>query len=452
VTGWVRSVRVHKRATFVSLSDGSVPDALQVVVASPDTAVRDLVAAGLSTGAAVRARGAMRAHPRGGAPELHVDARDVDVLGPCDAARYPLQKKEHSSEFLRSIAHLRPRSAAFGSTLRVRARAARVLRSVLEDRHAFAWVSTPILSGNDCEGAGELFHVTVPGADRFFNADRVHLTVSGQLHAEAFAAGLSRVYTFGPTFRAENSNTTRHLAEFWMLEPEMSFASRDDAVALAFECVEACARDALESCADELATLAAFDAQRGGGRLRGAEGEEGGLEQRLARAADRSKFVRLSYAEAARVLERSAGDAAAAYKPLRPRQALSSEHERFLVERYCGGRPLVVVDFPREVKPFYALANDDADDTVACFDVLVPGIGELVGGSAREHRAERLERRMREDGVLEGLEWYLDLRRFGTAPHAGFGLGFDRLVQFLTGQDNIRDVVPLHRARGEMEF
>jgi len=435
VQGWVSSVRLHKQTSFVALSDGSWPHSLQLV--APTSMVKPLVDKGLSTGASVSAVGTL-GMTRVGQRELVV--RNLELVG-ASSADFPLQKKYHTPEYMREHTHLRARTPLFAAVLRARSQAASSLRATLEG-DGLTWISTPILTQNDCEGAGEVFHVSAPGKPDFFSScSPTFLTVSGQLHLEMFACGLSKTYTFGPTFRAEDSNTTRHLAEFWMLEPELAFASWRDAAALASRCVAATA-EAMLGRADDVALFVEHAGQHRGG----ATSDEGGLEHRLKRAAALNQFAYMSYFDAVAVLDRH-GLAPPARAPL------AAAHERFLVEKHCQGTPLIVHDYPREIKPFYVLANDDgAQNTAAAFDLLVSGIGELVGGSARESRFDVLRQRMETDGLLPKLKWYLDLREFGTVPHAGFGMGFDRLVQFLTGLDNIRDAVPVARFPGGMQY
>jgi len=429
VSGWVKSVRVHKRVSFVAISDGSTHSTLQVVL--PTDAVKPLVPQGLNTGASVTCTG-VRSISRDGKVDMTAD--DITLVG--DALEFPLQKKEHTNEFLREHLSLRPRADSFGAILRMRSACASSLRSFLENE-GFLWVSTPILTGNDCEGAGELFKVSTTKAnENFFNADHVYLTVSGQLHSEMFVHGMRKVYTFGPTFRAENSNTTRHLAEFWMLEPEMAFTDAKETADLAERCVRKVAKDMLEKMSEDVEYLHSIE-----GSNRGSD--EGGLLGRLKRTAS-TEFVKMTYFEACGILNRKSP------YPVEDRAPLGSHQERFLVEQHCAGVPVIVRDYPREMKPFYALANNDTEDTSACFDLLVSGIGELIGGSAREHRYEVLEQTMQNQNLLPGLSWYLDLRKYGSTPHAGFGMGFERCVQYVTGVDNIRDVSPVPRFPGSI--
>ena len=428
VCGWVRTKRTAKRFAFLAVNDGSSQETLQLIVdaGTPAFATLDRV----QTGAAVRARGATKASPGAGQRiEMQVDA--LDVLGPAPA-EYPLQKKGHSLEFLREIGHLRPRTNTFGAVFRVRNVLAAAVHEFFQ-RRGFVWAHTPIITGSDCEGAGEMFRVAAPAAGGEFFGRPAHLTVSGQLEAEFLALALGDVYTFGPTFRAENSNTSRHLSEFWMIEPEMAFADLDDDAALAEDFLKAMCAAALERCGPELAFLEKhYDAASGD----------------ALRALSESTFARLTYTEATDALRKS--DAAFEI-PHQWGQELATEHERHLTERVCGG-PVIVTDYPRAVKPFYMRVNNDGE-TVAAMDVLAPRIGEIIGGSQREERLPMLEQRMDELGVdREELAWYRDLRRYGSVEHAGFGLGFERLVQYVTGMANIRDVIPCPRVPGAIDF
>jgi len=419
---------------FFELGDGSTVRGLQVVVEKGADCFA--VASTLPTGAAVRVAGVLERSPAKG-QDVELRGRAIEVLGWADPAEYPLQKKRHSFEFLRSIAHLRPRTNALGAVARVRHRLAKAIHDRL-DELGFAYVHTPVVTTLDCEGAGEMFTVTttppgrVLGEDGFagdFFSRWAGLTVSGQLQAEVYALALGRVYTFGPTFRAEHSNTSRHLAEFWMVEPEMAFADLADDVALAEDLVRFCLQRVLDGCAEEIDLFDRFVHK--------------GLRRRLERAAGEA-WVSMSYREAVAELERCGR---AFEYPVAYGMDLQAEHERYLCEEVARG-PLVVTDYPAALKPFYMRLNDDGE-TVAAMDLLVPGVGELVGGSQREERYEVLADRMREAGLdLDAYRWYLDLRRFGSAPHAGFGLGFERLVQFVTGMANIREVIPFPRTVG----
>ena len=427
VRGWLRTRRDSGGISFLELNDGSCLAGLQVLVEGEMPGL-----AKLHTGAAVAARGALVASPAKG-QRVELKAKAITVLGEADPASYPLQKKRHSFEFLRTINQLRPRTNALGAAARVRNRLFMGLHRFLQDQ-GFMYVHTPIITTSDCEGAGEMFTVTTlpPGATDYgadFFGRRAGLTVSGQLQAEVYALSHGRVYTFGPTFRAENSNTTRHLAEFWMLEPEMAFCDLDGDMRLAEALVRAVLADLLAASADDLAL---FDRH-----------VEPGLIARLERCAG-ADFARMTYTEAIAALEKSGRDFAF---PVSWGMDLQSEHERFLCEDLAGG-PLFVTHYPASLKPFYMRLDED-EKTVAAMDLLVPGIGELVGGSQREERLEVLQNRMAAAGLdLAQYDWYLDLRRYGSAPHSGFGLGFERLVQFCTGLPNIREVIPFPRTPG----
>ena len=440
VKGWVRSIRVGKGIAFIALNDGSCASALQIVVESGmpefDKVCR------LGTGSALAAEGVLLESPAAGqAVELH--AARVTVYGTADE-NYPLQKKHHSFEFLRSIAHLRPRANTFGAVFRTRSALSFAIHRFFRER-GFVYVHTPIITANDCEGAGELFKVTtidmaapplaagkIDFGDDFFSQP-TGLTVSGQLEGELLAMGLSSVYTFGPTFRAENSNTPRHAAEFWMVEPEIAFADLLDNANLAEDFIRYLCRFALEECAEDMAF---FDKQI-----------EPGVIGRIRSLAE-SDFVRMEYSEAIARLEKAP---ASFQYPVSWGLDLQTEHERYLTEKVIGG-PLFVLNYPKDIKAFYMRQNDDGR-TVAAMDLLVPKVGEIIGGSQREERLERLESRMDEMGIsTQSLSWYLDSRRWGTCPHAGFGLGFERLIMHITGMENIRDVIPFPRTPGHCEF
>jgi asparaginyl-tRNA synthetase len=442
VKGWVRTRRASKSVSFLALSDGSCMSTLQVVLdpALPDSGSLE----GLGTGASVSIRGEVVESP-GAGQRVEVRAKEVVVLGDAPAETYPLQKKRHSLEFLRTIAHLRARTNTFGAVLRLRNALAFAIHRFFQDR-GFLWVHTPIISGSDCEGAGEMFQVTtldlghVPtreGGHIDFTSDffgrPTYLTVSGQLEAELLAMGLGDVYTFGPTFRAENSNTRRHAAEFWMIEPEMAFADLDDDVRLAEDFLRSIIAECLERCPEEMEFFERF--------------YQPGLRQSL-EAVVRSPFERMTYADAVRSLEQSGEPFEF---PVSFGVDLQAEHERYLTEKMVG-RPVIVTDYPKEIKAFYMRSNDDGR-TVAAMDVLCPGIGEIIGGSQREERLDVLEAKIRETGMpLDNYWWYLDIRRFGSVPHAGFGLGFDRMLQYVSGMENIRDVIPFPRTPGNCEF
>ena len=435
ISGWLRTRRDSGGLSFLEVNDGSCLASLQVIadatLANYDGEIRKL-----ATGAALRIQGQLVASPASG-QAVEVQASAITVLGPADPATYPLQKKRHSFEFLRSITHLRSRTNALGAVARVRSALSFAVHRFFHEQ-GFLQVHTPVITTSDCEGAGEMFTVTalepaaLQGTEPFgadFFARRAGLTVSGQLQAEIFALSHGRMYTFGPTFRAENSNTSRHLAEFWMVEPEMAFCDLAGDMQVAEGFIRFLVETALEECSEDLELFDRFVSK--------------GLIDRLVQVRDQP-FVRLTYTEAVAELERSGRDFAF---PVRWGLDLQAEHERFLAEE-AARAPVIVTNYPIGIKPFYMRVDDDGR-TVAAMDILVAGIGELVGGSQREERLEVLTTRMTAAGLdLEQYSWYLDLRRYGSAPHAGFGLGFERLMQFVTGMQNIRDVIPFPRTPG----
>ncbi len=439
VCGWVRSVRRGKEVSFIALNDGSCFASLQLVVV-PE--LLDKLPAGLGTGACLSVQGELIASPAEGQQwELQVSA--IELLGGVDES-FPLQKKRHSFEFLRSIAHLRPRSNSFGAVFRMRSALSFAVHQFFQQRH-FVHVHTPIITANDCEGAGEMFRVTtldpqqppqtageVDWSEDFFGA-RTGLTVSGQLQGELFATAFSDIYTFGPTFRAENSNTSRHASEFWMIEPEMAFCDLAGDCDLAEDFLRHLVGYALEHCSEDLD----FFDQR----------IEKGLLNKL-QGLHTAEFQRVSYSDAVAQLQKSGQKFEF---PINWGSDLQSEHERFLTEKIFAG-PVFVTDYPKEIKAFYMRDNDDGK-TVAAMDLLVPRVGEIIGGSQREERLDRLQQKMGAQGIGAGdLEWYLDIRRWGSCPHAGFGLGFERLLMYLTGMENIRDVIPFPRTPGHADF
>jgi len=434
VKGWVRTRRDAKGFSFLELNDGSCLANLQVVVDA--TAPGAELLPQLTTGASAAVEGQLVASPAAG-QKWELRAARVELVGVADAT-YPLQKKGHTAEFLRTIAHLRPRSNLYGAMFRVRSRLAFAVHEFFQQRD-FVYVHTPIITGSDCEGAGEMFRVTAlkgnidekPQADFF--GKPTYLTVSGQLEGEAFACALSNIYTFGPTFRAENSNTARHAAEFWMIEPEMAFCDLAGDMELGEAFVQAMARYALEHCAEDLALFGKF--------------VDKGLHERLKFVVERP-FVRVPYTEAVELLKKSRRKFEF---PVDYGLNLQSEHERFLTEEHFKS-PTTVFNYPREIKPFYMRLNDDGK-TVTAMDVLVPGIGEVIGGAQREERLDQLLANMEFHKLKpEDYWWYVDLRKYGSVPHAGFGLGFERLLMFLTGVANIRDVIPFARTPGSAEF
>ncbi len=433
VTGWVRTKRSGKQVSFLEINDGSSFDGLQVVFEHPQGAEPEELK-GATTGASVRVAGTLQESP-GKGQRVELVASTFELLG--DAPDYPLQKKGHTLEFLREIAHLRVRTNTFGAVTRVRNSLSFAVHRFFQGR-GFFYINTPIITTNDAEGAGSLFRVTgeLEGAEagREFFGRPAYLTVSGQLNAEAYACGLSRVYTFGPTFRAENSNTSRHLSEFWMIEPEMAFCDIDCNMSIAEEFVRFLISTVLEECPREIDFF----------EKRYAEG----LSATLRQVAE-TQFRRISYTEALQAL--TAPEAPAFEFTPAWGSDLQSEHERYLTESVFGG-PVIVGDYPKQIKAFYMRQNDD-EKTVRAMDVLVPRLGEIIGGSQREERLGVLERRIRETGMEpEDYGWYLDLRRFGSVEHSGFGLGFERLIQYVTGLGNIRDVIPFPRSVGSADF
>src|SRR6516165_1774683 len=440
VQGWIRTRRDSKDFSFIELNDGSSLRSLQVIARNSLPNYAEIQR--LTTGASVRVKGALIAS-QGKGQKWELVADKIDIVGLADES-YPLQKKEHTAEFLREIAHLRPRSNLFGCVFRVRSRLAFAVHQFFQDR-GFLYVHTPIITGSDCEGAGELFRVStidiknpprknedIDYAQDFF-ARQTYLTVSGQLEAEAFACALSKVYTFGPTFRAENSNTSRHASEFWMIEPEMAFCDLIGNMDLAEEFVKYLIADARKHCPEEMELFTKFVDRE--------------LLARLDFVVDRP-FQRISYSEAVELLKKSGEKFEF---PINYGLNLQSEHERWLTEKHFKC-PVTVFNFPKEIKPFYMRSNDDGK-TVAAIDLLVPGIGEIVGGSQREERLKMLEENMRRHNMDPAdYKWYLDLRRYGSAPHSGFGLGFERMLMFITGVPNIRDVIPFARTPGSAEF
>lgn len=440
--GWVKTRRDSKGVSFVQLNDGSCFKDLQIVV---DAGIIDEETLKLvTTGACVAFEGEIVASP-GQGQAVELKACGVTIFGPADPASYPLQKKGASLEYLREIAHLRVRGNTFGAVSRVRNRAAWAVHKFFHDR-GFFWIHTPIITASDAEGAGAMFAVTTlldhegenyqlrsPSPSDDFFGKPAYLTVSGQLNVETYAMGLTNVYTFGPTFRAENSNTARHLAEFWMIEPEMAFCDLEGGMNLAEEFVKEIIQDVLDNCP---ADISFFDQRI-----------EPELLNTLEHVATAS-FERMTYTEAVKLIVNSGEKFE---YPVEWGTDLQSEHERWLTEKKVG-RPVILTDYPKEIKAFYMKANDDGK-TVRAMDVLVPRIGELIGGSQREDDLVKLENRIDELGLpKEAYWWYLDLRRYGSAPHSGFGLGFERLMMYLTGMKNIRDVIPYHRATGQADF
>jgi asparaginyl-tRNA synthetase len=443
IQGWVRTKRELKGFAFVEVNDGSSLANLQVIL-DPEIPSYETIIKTLNTGSSVAVAGVLVPSP-GQGQKIELKACTVTVYGDADPETYPLQKKRHSFEFLRTIAHLRSRTNTFGAVMRVRNACASAIHRFFQER-GFLWVHTPIITASDCEGAGELFTVTnldlhslpeieskkVDFSEDFFGK-QAYLTVSGQLEAEIMAMSFKNVYTFGPTFRAENSNTSRHLAEFWMVEPEMAFCDLQGDEDLAEAFLKYIFKSVLETCPEDME----FFNQR--------------IDKTVLETADNiinNEFERLTYTEAIKLLEKAARKFA---YPVEWGVDLQSEHERYLAEELFK-KPVIVTDYPKTIKAFYMRLNND-NQTVAAMDVLAPKVGEIMGGSQREERLDILKKRIQEVGIIaDDLWWYLDLRRYGSVPHAGFGLGFERAVQFMTGMSNIRDVIPFPRTPLSAEF
>jgi len=443
VKGWIRTIRKQKAFSFVELNDGSSIINFQVILDSSFPSYEKVLAE-LSTGAAISATGVLVESP-GKKQALEMQAKTLKVIGVCDPEEFPLQKKRHSFEFLRTLAHLRPRTNTIGAVSRVRNALAYATHTFFQER-GFIYVNTPIITSSDCEGAGEQFQVTtlpihkiplnpeggVDYSEDFFEKP-TYLTVSGQLEGEAFAMALSDIYTFGPTFRAENSNTSRHLAEFWMIEPEMAFADLEDNIQNAEAYLKYVVKYALDHCREDMLFFNKYISPE--------------LHERLIQLVD-TPFERASYTYAVRVLEKSGEKFD---YPIKWGMDLQTEHERYLAEKFFG-KPVVITDYPKDIKSFYMRENEDGK-TVAAMDIIVPKIGEIVGGSQREERLSVLDSRLEQGGLnKEDYWWYRDLRKYGSAPHSGYGVGFERLIQMVTGMDNIRDVIPFPRFPGNAEF
>ena len=440
VKGWVRTRRGNKNVQFVALNDGSTIKNLQIVFDLSKTSEDELKT--VTTGSSIHVQGTL-VPSAGKGQSVEVQADELEIYGTADTDTYPLQKKGHTLEFLREKAHLRPRTNTFGAVLRIRHALAFAIHKFFNDK-GFYYFHTPLITASDCEGAGAQFQVTTLPLENLpvtedgkvdysqdFFGKMASLTVSGQLEGELGATALGCIYTFGPTFRAENSNTPRHLSEFWMIEPEMAFYEIEDNMDLAEEFIKYCINYALEHCADDIAFLAEhFDKE---------------LPDRLKFVVE-NDFVRLPYTEGVKILEESGKKFEF---PVYWGVDLASEHERYLVEEHFK-RPVILTDYPKEIKAFYMKLNDDGK-TVRAMDVLFPKIGEIIGGSQREESFEKLSNRIEELG-LTGMDWYLDTRRYGTVPHSGFGLGFERLVLFVTGMQNIRDVIPFPRFPNNCEY
>lgn len=440
IQGWVRTRRDSKEFSFIELNDGSCLANIQVIADAELDGYEQIKE--ITTGAAIRVSGKLVESP-GKGQRWEIQASNVELLGGA-AEDFPLQKKRHSDEYLRTIAHLRPRTNKYGAIFRIRSSLSHAVHRFFQER-GFSWIHTPIITGADCEGAGEMFRVSTLDPENiplqngavdyqqdFFGKEAM-LTVSGQLSIEAFCQSLGDVYTFGPTFRAENSNTSRHIAEFWMIEPEMAFADLHDNMTLGEEMIRYLIKHTLSECSDDLDLFARFVDKT--------------LMQTLENIAD-NDFIRLPYTEAIDILQKSKPDFE--FEPAWGKD-LQSEHERYLTEQHFK-RPVTVFDYPKDIKAFYMRMNDDGK-TVAAMDVLVPSIGEIIGGSQREERYDFLLKRIREMNFNEeDYWWYLDMRKYGTVPHAGFGLGFERLLMLLTGVSNIRDVIPFPRTPKHLEF
>ncbi|MFP4630126.1 MAG: asparagine--tRNA ligase [Desulfohalobiaceae bacterium] len=437
--GWVRTKREAKGFCFLELNDGSCLHNLQVIVNDSLGLAEEMRR--INTGAAVSVQGDLMESP-GKGQKWELQAKDLQLLGEADPEQYPLQKKRHSDEFLRSIAHLRPRTNKYGALYRIRSELCLALHEFLHSQDFF-YVQTPIITSLDCEGAGELFQVTSLDPEQPGQADisqdffgkKAYLTVSGQLAAEVMACGLGRVYSFGPTFRAEDSNTPRHAAEFWMLEPEAAFMDLEQNMDLARDLLKGAVERVCRARAQDLELFSRF--------------VDKDLSSLLDNLLERD-FVRLPYSEAVEILHKAGKKETFQFEPAWGRD-LQTEHERHLTEKHFQA-PVFVYDYPQEIKPFYMRLNPDGS-TVAAMDLLLPRVGEIIGGSQREERLQVLEDRMQQMGLRpEGYQWYLDLRRFGTVPHSGFGLGLERLLMFMTGVHNIRDVLPFPRTPQHLEF
>ena len=443
--GWVRTKRGNKQIKFIALNDGSTVNNIQVVadMANFDEAL----IAKITTGASISVTGDL-IESVGSGQAVEIQAKEIEVLGECDPVRYPLQKKNTSLEYLRTVAHLRPRTNTFGAVLRIRHAMAFAIHKFFNDK-GFVYLNTPLITESDAEGAGDMFQVTtlnlenVPKKEngkvdfsKDFFGKKTCLTVSGQLEGELGATGVGEIYTFGPTFRAENSNTPRHLAEFWMIEPEMAFYDINDNMVLAEEFVKYLVQYALDNCADDLRFLN--------------DKYDDGLIERL-KSVLGIEFQRVTYTEAVEILEEAVRNGQQFEYPVHWGTDFQSEHERHLVEKHFG-KPVILTDFPKDIKAFYMKQNEDGK-TVRGMDVLFPKIGEIIGGSEREASLEKLEQRIDELKMSrKNLEWYIDTRRYGTVPHSGFGLGFERLLLFVTGMANIRDVIPFPRTPKNAEF
>ena len=455
--GWVRTFRNNQ---FIALNDGSTINNIQCVVDFENTPDETLKR--ITTGAAVSVIGSL-VESQGAGQKYEIQVRQLEILGDSDAEKFPMQPKKHSLEFLRENAHLRVRTNAFGAIMRVRSVLAHAVHTYFQEK-GFVYVNTPIITGSDAEGAGEMFKVTALPFDntprteegkvdykKDFFGKETNLTVSGQLEGETFAMALGQIYTFGPTFRAENSNTSRHLAEFWMIEPEVAFNDLDDNMDLAEDFIQFVIKYVMDKCPEDLKFLEGRLLEEEKSKPQ-AERSEMALLEKLNFVLE-NNFKRVSYTEAIEILRNSTPNKKKKFQYIINEWGadLQSEHERYLVEKHFKC-PVILFDYPANIKAFYMRLNDDGKTVAAC-DLLVPGIGELVGGSQREERYDVLEKIMDEKGMAkEGLQWYMDLRRFGGCKHAGFGLGFDRFLMYLTGMQNIRDVEPFPRTPRNLKF
>jgi asparaginyl-tRNA synthetase len=445
IKGWVRTKRGNKNVSFVALNDGSTINNIQIVIDADK--ISESVLKDITTGACISVVGTLT-ESLGKGQTVEVQAESIEIYGLADPNTYPLQKKGHSMEFLREIAHLRPRTNTFGAVFRIRHNMAIAIHKFFHDR-GFFYFHTPIITASDCEGAGQMFQVTTMNLydlkkdengsikyDSDFFGKQASLTVSGQLEGELAATALGAIYTFGPTFRAENSNTPRHLAEFWMIEPEVAFNDINDNMDLAEEFIKYCVQWALDNCADDIKFLNDMI--------------DKSLIERLKSVLEGS-FVRLPYTDGIKILEDAVAKGHKFEFPVYWGCDLASEHERFLVEEHFK-RPVILTDYPKEIKAFYMKQNEDGK-TVRAMDVLFPAIGEIIGGSEREADYEKLSKRIEELNIpMKDMWWYLDTRRFGSCPHSGFGLGFERLLLFVTGMSNIRDVIPFPRTPKSADF
>lgn len=443
INGWVRTIRNQKTFSFIEVADGSTLSTLQILATSEVPGYENIISR-LATGASINAKGTIVKSP-GKDQFLELKASEITIIGLCDPETYPLQKKKHTFEFLRTIAHLRPRTNTFGAVTRVRNALAFATHQFFQNR-GFLYIQTPIITSSDCEGGGEMFQVTTLDLENLpktsqnkvdytqdFFSKPSYLTVSGQLNGEIFACALSDIYTFGPTFRAENSNTARHLAEFWMIEPEMAFADLNDNMDCAEAYLKFVIQYVLDNCPEEMQFFDKFISQ--------------GLIARLQQIVQ-TPFERATYTYAIRILEKA--DKKFEF-PVKWGLDLQSEHEKYLAEEFFA-KPVILTDYPKEIKAFYMRSNED-NKTVAAMDILVPKLGEIIGGSQREERLNYLEAKLREMKLdPEAYWWYLELRKYGSVPHSGFGAGFERLVLFATGMENIRDVIPFPRSPGKADF